>query len=104
MGMGVAGSYLVSRLKNDHEVVGFERMEEIKHDSICAWGSIKSTMVDLCKKSGIDFEKYVVHDGKTMHVDMNNQERFQIGLHGLCTYEKLSLIKDFIKDLSLIHI
>ena len=33
-----------------------------------------------------------------MHVDMNNQERFQIGLHGLCTYEKLSLIKDFIKD------
>ena len=26
MGMGVAGSYLVSRLKNDHEVVGFERM------------------------------------------------------------------------------
>jgi len=25
-----------------------------------------------------------------MLVDMNNQERFQIGLHGLCTYEKLS--------------
>ena len=98
MGMGVAGSYLVSRLKNDHEVVGFERMDEIKHDSICAWGSIKSTMIDLCKKSGIDFEKYVVHDGKKMYVDMNNQERFQIGLHGLCTYEKLSLIKDFIKD------
>ena len=98
MGMGVAGSYLVSRLKNDHEVVGFDRMEEIKHDSICAWGSIKSTMIDLCKKSDIDFEKYVVHDGKKMHVDMNNQERFQIGLHGLCTYEKLSLIKDFIKD------
>jgi len=48
MGMGVAGSYLVSRLKNDHEVVGFERMDEVKHDSICAWGSIKSTMVDLC--------------------------------------------------------
>jgi len=98
MGMGVAGSYLVSRLKNDHEVVGFERMDEVKHDSICAWGSIKSTMIDLCKKSDIDFEKYVVHDGKKMYVDMNNQERFQIGLHGLCTYEKLSLIKYFFKD------
>ena len=24
MGMGVAGSYLVSRLKNDHEVVGLK--------------------------------------------------------------------------------
>ena len=57
MGMGVAGSYLISRLKNNHEVVGFERMDEIKHDSICAWGSIKSTMIDLCKKAGIDFEK-----------------------------------------------
>jgi len=27
-GMGVAGSYLMARLKDDHEVVGFERMEE----------------------------------------------------------------------------
>jgi len=98
MCMWVAGSKLASRLKNDLEVVGFERMEEVKHDSICAGGSIKSTMIDLCKKSGIDFEKYVVHDCKKMHVDMNNQERFQIGLHGLCTYEILSLIKDFIKD------
>jgi len=40
MGMGVAGSYLVSRLINDNDEVGFERMDEVKHDSICAWGSI----------------------------------------------------------------
>ena len=78
MGMGVAGSYLVSRLKNDHEVVGFERMDEIKHDSICAWGSIKSTMVDLCKKSGINFEKYVVHDGKKMYVDFKFNQDFDL--------------------------
>ena len=50
MGMGVAGSYLVSRLKNDHDVIGFERMDEIKHDSICAWGSIKSTMIDFMQE------------------------------------------------------
>ena len=97
-GMGVAGSYLMARLKNDHEVVGFERMPEQKHDSICAWGTIKSTMTELCDKVGVDFSKYVIHDGKKMHVDMNNQEQFQIGLHGLCTYNKLGLIKDFIKD------
>ena len=47
-GMGVAGSYLMARLKDDHEVVGFESMEEQKHDSICAWGTIKSTMIELC--------------------------------------------------------
>ena len=97
-GMGVAGSYLMARLKNEHEVVGFERMPEQKHDSICAWGTIKSTMTELCDKVGVDFSKYVIHDGKKMHVDMNNQEQFQIGLHGLCTYNKLGLIKDFIKD------
>ena len=29
MGMGVAGSYLMARLKNsDHEIVGYERMTE----------------------------------------------------------------------------
>ena len=42
MGMGVAGSYLMARLKNsEHEVVGYERMPTERHDSICAWGTIK---------------------------------------------------------------
>jgi flavin-dependent dehydrogenase len=95
--MGVAGSYLMARLKNEHEVVGFERMLEIKHDSICAWGTIKSTMSELLDKVGVDFSKYVIHEGKTMIVEMNDQERFNIGLHGLCTYNKLGLIKDLIK-------
>ncbi len=42
MGMGVAGSYLMARLKDsEHEVVGYERMIQEKHDSICAWVTIK---------------------------------------------------------------
>jgi len=41
-GVGVAGGYLLSRLKAEHEVVGFERMTEQKHDSICAWGASKN--------------------------------------------------------------
>ena len=45
MGMGVAGSYLMARLKNsEHEVVGYERMVEERHDSICAWGTIKKEL------------------------------------------------------------
>ena len=70
MGMGVAGSYLLSRLKNDHDVTGYERMTEERHDSICAWGSSKNRMAQLCKMSGIDFEKYVIHDGKFMQFRM----------------------------------
>lgn len=98
VGIGVAGSYLLSRLKKEHEVVGFERMPEQRHDSICAWGTGKNSMQELCKKSGIDFDKYVIHDGKQMYVDMDNQDRFNIKLHGLCTYDKIGLIKDFAKD------
>ena len=69
-GMGVAGSYLMARLKDDHEIVGFERMEEQKHDSICAWGTIKSTMIELCDKVGIDFEKYVIHAVSYTHLTL----------------------------------
>ena len=99
MGMGVAGSYLMARLKNsEHEVIGYERSSEEKHDSICAWGASKSTMKNLCNKAGVDFEKYVIHDGKKMHVEIDNQEEFDIGLHGLCTYNKIGLIRDFIKE------
>jgi len=97
-GMGVAGSYLMARLKKNHDVTGYERMPEQKHDSICAWGTIKDTMQELCSKVPVDFQKYVIHDGKTLHVQMNNAEPFQIRLHGLCTYDKIGLIKDLIKD------
>jgi len=93
MGMGVAGSYLMARLKDsEHEVVGYERMIEERHDSICAWGTIKSELYKFCEKTGRDFDDFMIHDGKTMKVKMGNGVKFDIGLHGLCTYNKLGLI------------
>ena len=104
MGMGVAGSYLMARLKNsEHEVVGYERMTEQNHDSICAWGTIKKELVEFCKKTDRNFDDFLIHDGKEMHVRMNNDVKFDIGLKGLCTYNKLGLIKDFIKDCNVIY-
>lgn len=104
MGMGVAGSYLMARLKDsNHEVVGYERNTEQNHDSICAWGTIKSELERFCKKVERNFDDFLIHDGKTMHVKMNNNTKFDIGLHGLCTYDKLGLIKDFIKDSKVIY-
>ena len=42
MGMGVAGSYLMARLKDsEHEVVGYERMVELRHDSNLRLGDDK---------------------------------------------------------------
>ena len=94
VGIGVAGSYLLARLKKDHEVVGYERMTEEKHDSICAWGTIKSKMNELCSKADIDFEKHVIHDGKNLYIEMSDHQRFDIKLKGLCTYDKIGLIHD----------
>ena len=93
VGIGVAGGYLLSRLKNEHEVIGYERMKEENHDSICAWGTSANEMRELCKKSEINFDDFIIHHGKDMHIDMNNNERFDIKLKGLVTFDKIGLIK-----------
>ena len=94
----------MARLKNsEHEVVGYERMPQERHDSICAWGTIKPVLREFCKKVDRDFDKFLIHDGKNMHVKMNNDVKFDIDLHGLCTYDKIGLIKDFIKDSKIIY-
>lgn len=99
MGMGVAGSYLMARLRDtEHQAVGYERSPGERHDSICAWGTIRPVLEEFCKKTGRDFGDFVIHDGRRMDVKMSSGVEFGIGLHGLCTYNKLGLIKDFIKD------
>ena len=104
MGMGVAGSYLMARLKDtEHEVTGYELKSEEAHDSICAWGTIKEVQQEYCKKTGRNFDDFLIHDGKSMHVKMNDDVKFDIGLHGMCTYDKLALIKDFMKDSKIIY-
>lgn len=104
MGMGVAGSYLMARLEgSEHQVTGYERSPEERHDSICAWGTIKPVLEEFCGKVGRDFGDFLIHDGKSMRVRMHGGARFDIGLHGLCTYDKLALIKNFIKDSDVVY-
>ena len=103
VGMGVAGSYLVSRLRHNHDIVGFERMSAQHHDSICAWGTCQTKMNELCTKSDVDFGKYIIHDGKRMYVEISGQKKFEIGLDGLCTYDKIGLIHDLVGDTEIHH-
>lgn len=99
MGMGVAGSYLMARLEGSgHDAVGYELNPEERHDSICAWGTIRPVLSEMCSRAGRNFGDHVIHDGRTMHVRMHGGTEFDIGLHGLCTYDKLGLIKDFMKN------
>ena len=96
MGMGVAGSYLMSRLAGSgHEAVGYELSSRERHDSICAWGTIRPVLEEFCRRAGRNFGDYLIHDGKSMRVRMSGGAGFEIRLKGLCTYDKLALIKDF---------
>ncbi len=72
IGIGVAGAYLMNQLSSLHDVkvTGFERMEEKNHDAVCAWATCDNVMSDYAKKCGLDFENYVLHDGKKMTVDL----------------------------------
>jgi len=96
VGIGVAGAYTVNRLSKEHDVVGFERMREESHDSICAWGTVKNVMSDLVRKCDLNFDNYVLHDGLDMRVDAG-RNTFDIKLKGLCTYDKIQLIKDMVE-------
>lgn len=104
MGMGVAGSYLMARLHNSkHHVVGYERSTQQRHDSICAWGTIKPVLEEYCRKTNRNFDDFLIHDGSRMDVKMSNNVEFGIGLKGLCTYNKLGLIQDFIRDSEVVY-
>ena len=100
VGIGVAGAYLVNRLSEEHDVIGFERMHEENHDSICAWGTTKKVMTELSKKCGLNFEDYILHDGLSLHV-VAGRNSFDTKLKGLCTYDKIQLIKDMAKGVKI---
>lgn len=95
VGLGVAGSYLVSRLSNEYKVVGFERCDYSNFYPPCAWATSISEMRKLISPTGLNFEDYVLYKGKEMCVDLGNS-RFWIKLKGLCTFDKLSLERDLV--------
>ena len=99
VGIGVAGAYLMNRLSDDHEhqVVGFERMPQDQHDAVCAWATCENVMEGLAGKCGLNFEGYVLHDGKHMRVDLGQKGRIDLRLKGMVSYDKLRLIQDMVK-------
>jgi flavin-dependent dehydrogenase len=109
VGIGVAGAYLMNQLNDHHDVhvVGYERMEEKTHDAVCAWATCENVMKDYAKKCGLDFENYVLHDGKKMTVDIGSgfesDKSMDINLKGMISYDKLKLIQDMIKGTNIIY-
>lgn len=98
-GIGVAGAYLMNRLSSmrDVQVIGFERMPEEQHDAVCAWATCKNVMSGLAKNCGLNFDDYVLHDGRHMKVDLGDKDHVDLKLKGMVSYDKLKLIRDMIK-------
>jgi flavin-dependent dehydrogenase len=99
VGIGVAGAYLMNKLSDDHDnqVTGFERMPQTQHDAVCAWATCGNVMTGLAKNCGLNFDDYVLHDGRHMKVDLGDRDSVDIRLRGMVSYDKLQLIQDMIK-------
>ncbi|MHB8566601.1 MAG: NAD(P)/FAD-dependent oxidoreductase [Nitrososphaerales archaeon] len=97
IGLGVAGSYLLNRLSNEHDVTGYEMQKEGQFQAVCAWGTSKKELSKIVAPLGIDFEKYVLFNGKDMEVDLGNGSSAKIPLMGLVTYDKHQLEVDLTK-------
>jgi len=97
VGAGVAGSYLAARLGADHRVTVYEKQAKESFTAVCAWGTSRDFMNRLLRPCGINFEEYVLHDGKVMTVDTGAEE-VHIKLRGLCVYDKARLEEDLIEN------
>jgi len=97
IGLGVAGSYLLNRLSREYEVTGYEMQKEGEFQAVCAWGTSKWELSRIMKPLGIDFEKYILFQGKKMAVALGNGDSCTIPLKGLVTYDKHQLEVDLVK-------
>jgi flavin-dependent dehydrogenase len=96
VGTGVAGAYLLNRIPQEHEVEAFEMRAEERWYTVCAWGTSEPFIKKLVAMAGFDFDDYVLHEGKRMVVDLGD-EKLDVKLKGLVTYDKHRLTHDMIK-------
>jgi flavin-dependent dehydrogenase len=95
--LGVAGSYLLNRLDGEHDVTGYEMQREGEFNAVCAWGTSRTELSKIMQPLGVDFEKYVLFNGKEMVVDLGNGKSRHVTLKGLVTYDKHQLELDLTK-------
>ncbi|MEM0121145.1 MAG: NAD(P)/FAD-dependent oxidoreductase [Thermoprotei archaeon] len=88
VGLGVAGSYLVARLSREthHEVYGFDMLPYA--DSKCAWGGSKHELARILRPFDIDFEEYILYEGRRLHVVFDGKGERVIPTVGLVTFDK----------------
>jgi len=88
VGLGVAGSYFAARLSREtrHEVYGFDMLPY--PDSKCAWGGSKHELSRILKPFDMDFEEYILYEGRKLHVIFDGKGERTIPTVGLVTFDK----------------
>ena len=92
----MAGAYLLNRIPGEHQAEAFEMRTEANWYPACAWGTSQPFISNLVRQAGFNFEDYVLHRGKKMVVDLGD-ERLEIKLKGLVTYDKHRLTHDMLQ-------
>lgn len=96
IGAGVAGSYLIPTLSEEHKVTGFEMQKKDEFTAVCAWLTCKHEMKKLINPLGLSFEDYILYEGKEMLIKVGNGFA-SIKVDGLVTYDKSLIEKDLVK-------
>lgn len=104
IGLGVAGSWLARMLHlQGHEVTVYEQAKKENHLAVCAWGSSRNVLDDFCLSAGLNFDKYILHEGKKVIVVLPNGRTETMRARGLVSYNKLKLEHDLVEGLNVVY-
>ena len=100
VGAGVAGCYLSKMLhEKGHDVQVFESSQMDNHWPVCAWGASKNMLQVFSEKAGLDFDKYILHNGKVLKMYLPHDNVEYLELKGLVTYDKKKWEYDLLRGI-----
>ncbi len=98
-GLGIAGSYIYSRLKN----AGFDVMaSEIKRDDYyipCAYATNQIKINALLKNIGIKIDDYILSHADNIRIEGNGFSGVDFNSSGLITFDKNLYERDLLKNI-----
>ncbi len=101
-GAGVTGCFLGHMLnKKGHDVEIFETAKKDEHWAVCAWGASKHMLSKFSEDAGLNFNDYILHEGKNLIMDLPQNKKENLILKGLVTYNKQKWENDLLNGLTI---
>lgn len=83
-----------------HEVEVFESSMPEVHWPVCAWGASRHMLEKFSANAGLDFDRFVLHVGKTLRMELPNNVVENLDLRGLVTYDKHKWESELLKGVT----